>query len=231
VDEPTQGPQGHERAVVAEVVTSVLRHNLRNRFSSIRNASYYLMRKAQKTELWTADPRVQAFFQLIDRELASAEELLAHRGPPPGAAFSGHTLLRDAVDRAFGRVRVPVSVRTERSCADQTPVEADAEDLALLIRCLLDNALEALPGGGALAVRTWEQEGRVTLEVSDSGGGIPPEHRAQVFEPFMTTKPGHAGVGLCIVQRLALRSQGWVEVLPREPSGTRVLVHFPLGGP
>lgn len=231
MDEHTQGLQGHERAVVAEVVTSVLRHSLRNRFSSIRNASYYLMRKAQKTELWTADPRVEAFFQLIDRELASAEELLARRGPPAGEGPPGRTLLREAVDRAFTQVRVPVSVRTERSCADQTPVEADAEDLALLTRCLLENALEALPQGGVLSVRTLEEDGRVTLEVSDTGGGIPPEHQAQVFEPFMTTKPGHAGVGLCIVQRLALRSQGWVEVLPGEPSGTRVRVHFPLGGP
>ncbi|MDC0711299.1 ATP-binding protein [Stigmatella sp. ncwal1] len=229
MDENTQGQQGHERAVVAEVVTAVLRHNLRNRFSSIRNASYYLMRQAQKTELWKADPRVQAFFQLIDRELASAEELLSHRGPPPSGEPLGRSLLRDAVDRAFARVRVPGTLRWERSCEDQTPVEADAEDLALLARCLLENALEAMPEGGQLSVRTFQQDAQVILEVSDTGVGIPPGQQAQVFEPFMTTKPGHVGVGLCIVQRLALRSQAWVEILAREPAGTQVRVYFPLG--
>ncbi|ADO75724.1 ATP-binding protein [Stigmatella aurantiaca] len=231
MDENTQGLPVHERAVVAEVVTAVLRHNLRNRFSSIRNASYYLMRQAQKTELWKGDPRVQAFFQLIDRELASAEELLSHRGPPALAGLQGRSLLREAVDRAFARVRVPGTLRWERSCEDQTPLEADAEDLTLLTRCLLENALEAMPEGGQLTVRTLEQDAQVILEVSDTGPGIPPEQQAQVFEPFMTTKPGHVGVGLCIVQRLALRSRAWVELRPREPRGTQVRVYFPLGEP
>jgi signal transduction histidine kinase len=49
-----------------------------------------------------------------------------------------------------------------------------------------------------------------------------------VFEPFMTTKPGPAGLGLCIVQRLALRSRAWVELKPGEPVGMRVRVSFPI---
>ena len=81
MDEQTPGLEARERAAVAEVVTAVLRHDLRNRFSSIRNASYYLMRQAQKTELWKADPRMETFFQLIDRELVSAEAGADHAGP------------------------------------------------------------------------------------------------------------------------------------------------------
>ncbi|HYI03153.1 ATP-binding protein [Hyalangium sp.] len=229
MDEQTPGLEVHERATVAEVVTAVLRHDLRNRFSSIRNASYYLMRQVQKTELWKADPRMETFFQLIDRELVSAEELLSASGLRVPQEDSGRLRLCDVAERALAHSRVPVSVRVERTWQERALVQADAERLTLLIRCLIENAVEAMPGGGILGVHTLRgEEERVILEVTDTGPGIPQELRARVFEPFMTTKPGHAGLGLCIVQRLALRSRAWVELKAGEPVGTQVRVSFPI---
>jgi signal transduction histidine kinase len=229
MDEQTPGLEARERAAVAEVVTAVLRHDLRNRFSSIRNASYYLMRQAQKTELWKADPRMETFFQLIDRELVSAEEVLSTRGLPVPEEDNARLRLSDVAQGALARVGVPPSVRLESTWQERALVQADAARLTLLIRCVVENAVEAMPRGGLLSVRTLRtDEGRVVLEVSDTGPGIPEELRARVFEPFMTTKPGHAGLGLCIVQRLALRCRAWVELQPSEPVGTRVRVSFPI---
>lgn len=229
MDEHTPGIEARERAAVAEVVASVLRHDLRNRFSSIRNASYYLMRQVQKESLWKTDPRVEVFFQLIDSELASAEELLAARGPMAPEPKSSRLRLSDAAERAFARLQLPPSVRVERSWQDPALVDADAENLSLLTRCLLENAVEAMPEGGTLGVRTFGgEDGRIILEVTDTGPGVSEELRTRVFEPFMTTKLGHAGVGLCIVQRLALRSRAWVELRAGEQGGTRVRVSFPM---
>lgn len=229
MDEQTPGFEARERAAVAEVVTSVLRHDLRNRFASIRNASYYLMRQAQKSELWKADPRVEVFFQLIDRELASAEELLSARGPSAPVEAEGRVALCDAAEQALAHSRIPSVIRVERTWQDRSLVDGEGENLVLLVRCLIENAVEAMPGGGTLGVRTVRgEEGRILLEVSDTGPGIPEAQRARVFEPFMTTKPGHAGVGLCIVQRLALRGRAWVELVSGEPVGMRARVSFPI---
>jgi signal transduction histidine kinase len=227
MSEHTPDLQARERAVVAEVLTSILRHDLRNRFSSIRNASYYLMRQAQKAEMWKADPRVEAFFQLINRELASAEELLSARGGMGPVEQGGPLRLWEVAERALSRVRVPASIRVERAWVEGDLIEADGESVTLLARCLIENAVEAMPGGGTLEVRTLPgKEGRVLLEVADTGPGVPEAQRARVFEPFMTTKPGHAGLGLCIVQRLALRGGAWVELRANEPVGTCVTVSF-----
>src|SRR3954452_22795607 len=105
MDENNPGFEVRERAAVAEVVTSVLRHDLRNRFASIRNASYYLMRQAQKAELWKMDPRVEIFFQLIDRELSSAEQLLSARSPAMPAEQSVPVRVCDAAEQALARSR------------------------------------------------------------------------------------------------------------------------------
>ncbi|KFE68048.1 ATP-binding protein [Hyalangium minutum] len=229
MDEQTPGLEARERAAVAEVVTAVLRHDLRNRFSSIRNASYYLMRQAQKTELWKTDPRMETFFQLIDRELVSAEEVLSTRGLPVPDEDSTRLRLCDVAQEALARAGVPSLVRVESTWQERALVQADTARLTLLIRCLVENAVEAMPRGGLLSMRTLRtDEGRVVLEVSDTGSGVPEELRTRVFEPFMTTKAGHAGLGLCIVQRLALRCRAWVELKPAEPVGTRVQVSFPI---
>jgi signal transduction histidine kinase len=220
--------EARERAAVAEVVAAMLRHDLRNRFSSIRNAAYYLMRQTQKAELWKADPKMEMLFQMIDSELASAEELLSARGLTGLEEQSDRVRLCDVAEQALAHVPIPPTLRVERTWQEQGLVEAEGERLMLLIRCLIENAVEAMPGGGTLAVRTVRGEGgRLLLEVSDTGPGIPEEQRKRVFEPFMTTKPGHAGLGLCIVQRMALRYRAWVELKPGEPVGTRVTVSFP----
>ncbi|WP_224363436.1 sensor histidine kinase [Hyalangium versicolor] len=229
MDEQTPGVEARERAAVAEVLTAVLRHDLRNRFSSIRNASYYLMKQTQKTDLWKADPRVEVFFQLIDRELASAEELLSARNLAVLPAAQERVVLCDAAERALAVSHIPPAIRVERTWQDKSRVEGDGENFALLTRCLIENAVEAMPQGGTLGVRTLQgDEGRVILEVTDTGSGMSDEQRSRAFEPFVTTKPGHAGVGLCIVQRLALRGRAWVELKAGESVGTRARVSFPI---
>ena len=61
---------------------------------------------------------------------------------------------------------------------------------------LIDNALDAMDCKGTLTVRTRRDGGAVTVEVGDSGPGIPPEVQARLFEPFFTTKPVGKGTGL-----------------------------------
>jgi PleD family two-component response regulator len=83
---------------------SSVRHDLRNRFASIRNAAFYLRTRVEKrTDLFSTDPRVPAFFNLIDEELARAEAIVAERlapeseGPaaPPISAEPPRLLLID----------------------------------------------------------------------------------------------------------------------------------------
>lgn len=220
--------QARERAAVADVVASTLRHDLRNKLASVRNASFYLMRKMQKTDVWGADARVEAFFQLIDRELAAAEEVLTRRAP---VASSDRPLCHasEAMEHGLREARVPEQVRVERDFKARGTVPLDLEDLALLVRCLVDNAVEAMPRGGLLTVRTWdvdEGEGGVGIRVEDVGEGLAAEAYSRAFEPFYSTRPGHAGLGLNIVQRLVLRNGGKVALDGGPSGGTHVEVVF-----
>lgn len=61
---------------------------------------------------------------------------------------------------------------------------------------LLDNAIDAMKGKGEIIIRTMSSNGSITVEIEDSGAGIPPEIQSKIFDPFFTTKPPGKGTGL-----------------------------------
>src|SRR5215813_1063260 len=94
---------------------------------------------------------------------------------------------------------------------------------------LIDNAIDAMNGQGALRVRTFRDNGCVVVEIGDSGPGISPEIRSHIFEPFFTTKGVGEGTGLGLdtVQRIVRKHKGNIQVNSK-PGDTRFQVWLPL---
>ncbi len=94
------------------------------------------------------------------------------------------------------------------------------------------NALEAMPGGGRLAIRAGaRQDARGSwgaVEFADSGGGIPPETLGRLFDPFFTTKDGGTGLGLSIARKIAEGLGGTITVENRPGEGATFRVTIPL---
>jgi signal transduction histidine kinase len=97
---------------------------------------------------------------------------------------------------------------------------------------LLDNAVRHAPGG-RIAVRAREQAGGATIEVADTGSGIPPEHLPRIFERFYRVDParsreaGGTGLGLAIVKHLVEAHGGRVEAQSTVGRGTVIRLWFP----
>jgi nitrogen-specific signal transduction histidine kinase len=200
------------------------RHDGRNRLAAIRNAAFYLKRRVSKTELWTSDPRVDQFFKLIEETLAQTDELLGRRPGITPDVTDPCASITDAVERAVAWARVSEGVRFDVTVAPTT-VGAPHDELALAIRCLLENASEAMDGVGVVRVAGAPQTGGYVLEVIDAGASSPLSIE-QMFEPLCSTKPGHLGLGLNIARRIALRIPAALEV-EKSAAGTRVRLLFP----
>ncbi len=119
--------------------------------------------------------------------------------------------------------------------ADLPPLLGDANRLTEVFVNGLNNAIDAMPAGGALVVRASRNsaaDGGVRVEVADTGGGIAPEQLPRVFDPFFTTKePGRGtGLGLSISHGIVKDHGGeiWVESQPG--AGTTLVVTLPEGG-
>jgi signal transduction histidine kinase len=98
---------------------------------------------------------------------------------------------------------------------------------------LIDNAVQAMPDGGTLTVRTRLEPDHVLVEIGDTGAGIPANLQQRIFEPFFTTKAvgEGTGLGLDICYRvIAQRHGGDLRVVSR-PGDTRFQVRLPLVSP
>ena len=94
---------------------------------------------------------------------------------------------------------------------------------------LLDNAIDAVEGGGSVGVRAFRDGEAVVVEVSDDGPGIPPEIKNRIFEPFFTTKEVGSGLGLGLdVARRVIAGRGGDISVETGPEGTRFAVRLPL---
>ena len=127
-----------------------------------------------------------------------------------------------------GKVEVETSL-------PESPVMAtyDAQQMQQVLVNLIQNAVQAMPEGGRLAVRLRKDDGTATLEVEDSGTGIPPENLARIFDPFFTTKPEGqgTGMGLSTSYGIIARHGGQINVRSSVGQGSTFVVQIPVQQP
>jgi signal transduction histidine kinase len=92
------------------------------------------------------------------------------------------------------------------------PVLADPDQMTRAIRNLALNAIDAMPGGGVITIRTQSLDPGVRLQISDTGQGLTPEECARLFTPYYTTKTHGTGLGLAIVQSVVSDHGGRISV-------------------
>jgi two-component system, NtrC family, nitrogen regulation sensor histidine kinase NtrY len=114
----------------------------------------------------------------------------------------------------FGAQLVKAGVTSNLQLDPQLrPVPADHEQMTRVLRNLVLNAIDAMPQGGTLTVRTTQlTPGGVRLEVSDTGQGLTPEECDRLFTPYYTTKTHGTGLGLAIVQSVISDHHGRISV-------------------
>ena len=117
--------------------------------------------------------------------------------------------------------------------ADVPRVWCDAGQIEQVVLALVVNAIDAMPNGGNLTLRTRRKgEAQVQIEVKDDGVGMPPEVMANLFEPFFTTKERGRGLGLglAISRSIIERHEGTIEAKSVPGSGTTLTVTLPVRG-
>ena len=134
-------------------------------------------------------------------------------------------LARSAV-RLFEGAREGVALKVD-SRLKRDRVVVDPEQIKRALINLLDNALEACGDSGEITVRLSEEGRGVTLEVADTGRGVPPRDRDKLFLPDFTTKGRGTGLGLAIVSRIVADHNGTIRVEENCPRGARFIIELP----
>ena len=122
-----------------------------------------------------------------------------------------------------------IKVQTELDPAlPETSVDPDL--LRRALSNLVLNAIDAMPRGGELTIRTRPQGDRIEISVSDTGSGLTPEECDRLFTPYYTTKQHGTGLGLAIVQSVVSDHGGKISVESAKNKGTTFRIELPGEG-
>lgn len=104
------------------------------------------------------------------------------------------------------------------------PIHADRTLLVRALTNLVENAIQAMPQGGALAIRIAVEQGRVTIRIADTGVGMDETAVARAFEPYFSTKVGGSGLGLANAKRTIEREGGTIDLTSVPGEGTTITI-------
>jgi two-component system nitrogen regulation sensor histidine kinase NtrY len=107
------------------------------------------------------------------------------------------------------------------------PIAADPELLHRALSNLVLNAMDAMPNGGTLTLRTRPDDGKVVIEVCDTGSGLTREECERIFTPYYTSKQHGTGLGLAIVQSVVSDHGGRISVQSEPGKGTTFVIELP----
>ncbi|MCC6461690.1 MAG: HAMP domain-containing histidine kinase [Saprospiraceae bacterium] len=140
-------------------------------------------------------------------------------------------VLNDVVESVYDLFSEQKDVALQLSVAtDRYHINGDKNHLIRVFNNLIINAIQAIPSDrrGEIKVSMYRREHLAIVQISDNGGGIPPEIRKRVFEPNFTTKTSGSGLGLAICRKIVEALDGTIRFETRENDGTDFFVELPI---
>lgn len=230
--------QEQDRLAALGQMAAGMAHEIRNPLGAIRGAAEYLAESPDEP----ADPEfLDIIIEEADRLNRVVSDFLDYSRPLhiQREPCEPNRLVRQVVALLTAK-GLPEGVQLRLELAESLPLLlADLERLKQVLLNLLQNALQALKGGGEVVVRTsrlraggflGDKSGveGVQIQVEDSGVGMSQEQLDKLFIPFFTTKKGGTGLGLAISQRLVQAHGGELEAQSVEGQGTVFSLILPL---
>ena len=223
--------QAERLAALGEMIAGVS-HEIRNPLGIIRSTAELLHGRIE-------NDRQRRLSSIIVEESTRLNDILTEflDFARPKTPKTSMCRIEDIIDRNLASMEGQLqrsSIQVERLYeAGDTPVEADADLLYRAFVNLLANAVQAMPDGGTLRVRTLlrapgDRAPWIELRIRDSGSGIPEELQKKIFNPFFTTREKGTGLGLAIVRSIIDSHGGEIEVRSREGRGTAMIIRLPL---
>ncbi len=219
-----------ERTAAIGQMSAQLLHAIRNPLTSIGGTSRLLVKK-------TTDPYISNFLNIITQESAKIEMILEDL-----FSFVEDTQLKLGVHPLYSLIRKTVMIfyitmknqNIEYSLILEgvgPSLTIDENKIRQVFLHLIRNSVEAMPDGGTLRIEAIEEEHFVTIRLSDTGPGIPPEALPLVKDPFFTTKIYGNGIGLALVEQIVLAHGGIFSIHGARSGGTLATVRLPKNSP
>jgi two-component system nitrogen regulation sensor histidine kinase NtrY len=233
-DDVTQLIRAQQAMAWGEVARRIA-HEIKNPLTPIKLSTQRLRKKfAERSAEFSGvfDQCTQTIIHEVDALKALVDEFSRYARMPTSSPRPGdlHALIEQVLNLYSGvsrRIQLTADLDPQ-----VPPVNLDSDHMKRALVNLVDNAVTAVEEAGeageiSLMTRYLPEEGKVRLEVTDTGSGISSEDRERLFLPYFSTKKAGTGLGLAIVYRIVTEHNGTIRVEENHPRGTRMIIDFP----
>jgi PAS domain S-box-containing protein len=217
-----------ERLATIGQGVSYISHEIKNPLMVIGGFAQQVLRKPDQRE------KNEEKLELIVKEVGRLEEFLSEvtditKPSKPKKVMTSINGLAEEVATLLGEELKMRRVTLNKSLDPKIPeILADPKQMKQVMLNIMKNAMEAMPEGGRLCVKSELQGDSIELGITDTGKGIAPEDLKTVFDPFVTTKPKGTGLGLAISRKIVEDHEGRISLETKPGEGTACRITLPV---
>ncbi len=215
-----------ERFAAIGELAGMVGHDLRNPLTAIKNAAYYLDRKLSLT----SDAKTKEMFKVINSSVQHANRIINNL-----LDYSKEITLeieectpKSLIDYILLMIQIPEKIRILDRTLDEPTMWVDTNKIERVFINLMQNAIDAMPYGGSLEIRSSQTGENVEFTFTDIGTGMTEQTKNRIFTPLFTTKAQGMGFGLAICKRIVEAHNGKITVESTLGKGTTFTITLPI---
>ncbi len=216
----------NERLAAIGQVAAMVGHDLRNPLTGIAGATYYLKKKLNAK----TDKTIKEMLTLIEENIEYSNKIISDL-----LDYSREIKLelketspKSILENALSFVEIPKGISILKIIEDKPKIIVDVEKLKRVFINIIKNAIDAMPKGGTLTIKSSEKTGKLEITFTDTGIGMPKDVLENIWTPFFTTKARGLGLGLPICKRIIEAHGGNISAESTVGKGTTFSITIPL---
>ena len=222
--------QDNERLAAIGATAGMVGHDIRNPLQAITGDVY--LAKSELTSLQDSDEKKNTLesLQEIEKNVDYINKIVADLQDfaRPLKPKAEETDIKCILDYLLEKNGLPENVNVTVKVEDNArKFVADSTFINRIMYNLVNNAVQAMPNGGKLAIHAYKDKKDVVITVADTGVGIPDNIKNKLFTPMFTTKAKGQGFGLAVIKRMTEALGGTVSFESQVGKGTTFIIRFP----
>jgi signal transduction histidine kinase len=200
-------------------ISSELAHDLRSPLQTIQNAVYLIQK----------NPENEMFYGMVKQSLSQVTSILDSFRD----YYKAHMLSKletdpaKVIELAFSELEIPDTIKVTKDLSQVKHIFLDPSKVALAIRNLLKNAIDAMPEGGELSVKVFGEGDSVVFTIQDTGIGISSEIVETIYTPFLANQKRGKGLGIPTSKRIIESHGGEISFTSKQGEDTLFTIRLP----
>ena len=215
-----------ERLAAIGELAAMVGHDLRNPLTGIKNAAYFLEKKGNEIPLEQSRGMLKIIDRCVEHSNKIINDLLDYSRDI--CLELRKSSLAKLLSDALAVMQIPEKVKILNCLSNEHLLTIDPDKIERVFINLIQNAIDAMPDGGAVTISSKRVNTSIQISVADTGTGIPDGVFPKLFSPLFTTKAQGMGFGLAICKRYVEAHEGKITVETVKGKGTTFRITLPL---